>query len=233
MSKYTLAEKLLLAAIRLREREKTFSAEDLVVQAWEAYPDSFGLSGYSNKYPDSNRIFTKIMGSRGLRGKGWIKKVGQKQYQVTSKGIKEAAEIAREKGEANSQEKLLRAELRRNAGVALERVLDSKASDKVLGKRKGDVSFYDACGFWDITARSNAKTLNVRLEETEILLEECLRLLDNSEGSSGLKLSHHAVSESDLKALLQAHKDMQKKFKDELAILRKRTDERGASRRRS
>jgi hypothetical protein len=67
--KLTVPEKLLLAAIEARKRSATFTAEDLIVCAWTAYPDTFGLSGYSDRFPDSNRVLTSIMGGKGMRGK--------------------------------------------------------------------------------------------------------------------------------------------------------------------
>ena len=75
----TVPEKLLIAALEARKSSATFTAEDLVVSAWQLYPDTFGLSGYADQYPDSNRVLTNIMGSKGMRGKGWLRKVGAKQ----------------------------------------------------------------------------------------------------------------------------------------------------------
>ena len=63
----TVPEKLLLAALEARKRSATFTAEDLVVAAWRLYPDTFGLSGYADQYPDSNRVLTNIMGTKGMR----------------------------------------------------------------------------------------------------------------------------------------------------------------------
>ena len=83
----TVPDKLLIAALDARKRSATFTAEDLVVAAWKLFPDTFGLSGYSNQFPDSNRVLTNIMGTKGMRGKGWLRKVGEKQYQLTSAGL--------------------------------------------------------------------------------------------------------------------------------------------------
>jgi len=35
--RFTVSDKLLLAALKLREQQKTFTAEDLVVSAWRMY----------------------------------------------------------------------------------------------------------------------------------------------------------------------------------------------------
>src|SRR5262245_25492266 len=82
-------QKLLVAALEVRKRSPTFSAEDLVVEAWKQFPDTFGLTGYAQLHPDSNRVLTNIMGTKGMRGKGWLRKVGEKRYQLTAAALQE------------------------------------------------------------------------------------------------------------------------------------------------
>ncbi len=92
----SITEKLLLAAYELEESgRRPFSAEDLVVSAWQKFPDAFGLAGYRNStsslaYPDSNRVFAEIMGSKPIRKRGFLKKVGTKMYQLTEAGHEHA-----------------------------------------------------------------------------------------------------------------------------------------------
>jgi hypothetical protein len=85
-------DKLVLAAVKLEKKgKKPFSAEDLVVSAWKLFPNSFGLAGNADEkgiplYPDSNRVFVEIMGSKPIRKKGYLEKVGNKMYQLTQSG---------------------------------------------------------------------------------------------------------------------------------------------------
>lgn len=66
----SILEKLLIAAFELEEKgHKPFSAEDIVVASWQKFPDAFGLAGYQDRYPDSNRVFAEIMGSKPIRKK--------------------------------------------------------------------------------------------------------------------------------------------------------------------
>ncbi|MEL6445853.1 MAG: hypothetical protein AAFR95_13920 [Bacteroidota bacterium] len=224
-AKLTIAEKLLLAALNVREESKTFSAEDLVVRAWELYPDSFGLAGYADQYPDSNRVLTNIMGSKGMRGKGWLRKVGQKQYRVTSKALSDGAELMQQDAVIADESGSLRAELDRKTSTELDRLVDTRAAKKILDRVDGTISFADACGFWDITVRSNANTLRVRLHEVSTLLERALLLAEASDGR-GLKLSQHSVTASDLDQLIQGHQWLQERFAAELGVIRQRDDER-------
>src|ERR1700733_5140009 len=113
--KLTVPQKLLLAALEARKKSATFTAEDLIVQAWKLYPDTFGLSGYGDLYPDSNRVLTNIMGTKGMRGKGWLRKVGEKQYRLTSAGLKDGEEFLGQAAtpQDSQQTEYLRAELDR------------------------------------------------------------------------------------------------------------------------
>lgn len=95
----SVSDKLLVAACRLEERVPLFSAEDLVVAAWEYYPDTFGLRGHPSSsgkalYPDSNRVFAEIMGSKPLRARGLLEKTGSKTYRLTGAGRQRARTLA-------------------------------------------------------------------------------------------------------------------------------------------
>lgn len=232
--KLTVPEKLLIAALDARKRSPTFTAEDLVVEAWKLYPDTFGLSGYADRHPDSNRVLTNIMGTKGMRGKGWLRKVGEKQYRLTSAGISDGEALLRE-GPAASGESAgyLRAELDRQTIAALDRLLTTGAAQKAIDGLGTTVTFHEACGFWDITARSNANTLNVRLADTTVLLDRALEALANKGDSEGLKLPSGAViSKAQIKLLRDLHGELQTRLKSDLDILRRRTDERAEKRSR-
>ena len=83
----TLPEKILLAAHQLDEAgQSPFSAEALIVTAWQKYPVTFGLKGYAELYPDSNKVLASIMGEKGLAKRGWLIKVGQKMYTLSREG---------------------------------------------------------------------------------------------------------------------------------------------------
>ena len=220
---FTVPEKLLLAALQAREQSKTFTAEDLVVEAWQMFPDTFGLVGYSDKYPDSNRVLTNIMGTKGMRGKGWLQKVGEKQYRLTSKGLID--------GEARSNlteqvETKLRAELDRKTTNALERIMNTSAVKIEAGDELGLLTFNDACGFWDISSRSNANTLVGRLADVTVLLERARKILAKRGRSDSIKLRREKITADDLDRLIKLHEEMQEQFKSELNVLRQRTDER-------
>jgi hypothetical protein len=226
--KLTVPEKLLLASLEARKRGATFTAEDLVVEAWRKYPDTFGLSGYSELYPDSNRVLTNIMGTKGMRGKGWLRKVGEKQYQLTSAALSQGQVLLSqiEGAGAKSETRFLRAELDRQATAALARIISTPAARKALTKQTDALTFNDACGFWDITVRSNANTLSARLAEATVLLDRAQEASAHSSGEEGLKIGNASITQYQIETLVNLNLQMQEMFKSELDILRRRTDER-------
>ena len=84
---FTVPEKILLAADTLDQSgQSPFSAEALIVASWQKFPKTFGLKGYTELYPDSNKILSSIMGEKGLAKRGWLVKMGQKLYALTREG---------------------------------------------------------------------------------------------------------------------------------------------------
>jgi hypothetical protein len=91
----SLSDKVLLAAISLSKGnlEKEFTAEDLVVEVWRADNSSFGLRGHESRYPDNNKVYTKIDGKTGLVAKGLLTKAGERTLRVTDAGLAHASVI--------------------------------------------------------------------------------------------------------------------------------------------
>src|SRR5438067_9394068 len=80
----TVPEKILLAAHHLEvQGQSPFSAEALIVASWQQFPRTFGLKGYTDQYPDSNKVLSSIMGAKGLASRGWLLKMGQKLYSLS------------------------------------------------------------------------------------------------------------------------------------------------------
>jgi len=154
----SIYEKLLLAAYDLEENgQSPFSAEDLVVSAWKKFPDAFGLAGYRGDdgrllYPDSNRVYAEIMGSKPIRKKGLLVKVGKKLYKLTESGRIYANEILRKFSPSHIE----KAGLSRKVEQELKRLFESKACLKFKNNRLDDITFYDACVFWRISPMSSA-----------------------------------------------------------------------------
>jgi hypothetical protein len=214
----TVPEKILLAALELEdEGQSPFSAEALIVKVWQKYPKTFGLKGFADQHPDSNKVLSSIMGVKGLAGRGWLSKVGQKLYTLTREGrqlvrrllhddptplpVEEVAKISRD------QEKLLNA------------LWASSAYEKYQEGRKGELTFADACGFWGISESVRGAAVNARLEQLRAEMSSMVRLLTTSDATLS---NGRAIVLADLNRLSDIDQNLEERFSRHLNLLRSR-----------
>jgi len=222
MAKLTVSDKLLISALRLEDRgNRPFSAEDLVVAAWQAFPDAFGLTGYGSDHPDSNRVFVEIMGSKPVRAQGYLMKVGAKRYQLTEAGRRRA-----EAADAQGSPAVAKADLTRGAARDLRRLLSSRAIQKLRDGRSDDITFYDACSFWGISPRSSRSDVDARLANFTATIEGGIVAVE--QGAAGFQHNAPSFSRDDMASLERLHQMMLERFGSELEVLRRRGDERTA-----
>ncbi|MFQ3592859.1 MAG: hypothetical protein SNJ82_06670, partial [Gemmataceae bacterium] len=153
----TLPEKLLLAASHLEEAGQTpFSAEALIVSAWQKYPRAFGLKGYEDKYPDSNRVLAQIMGEKGLPNRGWMVKVGQKMYSLTRDGRQVVRKLLQgeEVPPLTSKRAAPVDRLPKEIDILLQSLLCSSVLAKLRQGRQEEWTFAEACRFWGLGDRT-------------------------------------------------------------------------------
>lgn len=223
----TVAEKLLIAGFRLEEGgTRPFSAEDLVVSAWRTFPDVFGLAGFqgadgSPSFPDSNRVFAEIMGSKPIRKRGLLTKVGSKMYQLTPAGGDLARSLSGSRDSRGGEEKIT---ISRQTKEELKRLLGSKAAEKVRNRRETDLTFFDACTFWGISSRSSAIEMQGKLANFEGIVESSRRAVLNRD----ITLEHGRLpfGSQDLDLLGEVHRILLELFNEEIKIISKRTDQR-------
>ena len=217
----SLEEEVLLAGADLEANgQATFTAEDLAIAAWKKFPDSFAIEGYP-QYLDSNRVYTKLMGKKGLVGRGWLVKVGEKRYQLSEAGriMVKALDDAGEYGTG------LRAVLSRDQKLILEKLLSSRVITKLKTSGVDSIRFHDACSFWDISPRSNAGALNYRLQTVESVINEADEAVRRY-GEIVLTQGSSKIGTSEIETLREINHLLLQRFKDDLDIIRKRTDER-------
>lgn len=219
---FTVPEKILLAAENLEKQgHSPFTAEALIVASWQRFPTTFGLKGFTEKYPDSNKILSSIMGEKGLARRGWFVKMGQKLYAMTREGRNVVRRVMLQEEEpapAGSAERLGREHER-----FLKVLFDSSAVQKFEDNRKHELSFADACRFWSITENMKGEQLDERLEEVDRTLAELDRVLADvdAEASSG-----RVVTAGDIRVMTNIHRYMQDRFDRHLNLLRSRSTKR-------
>jgi hypothetical protein len=215
----TVPEKILLAAIQLeKDGQSPFSAEALVVAAWQKYPRSFGLKGYYDLYPDSNKVLSSIMGEKGLARRGWLVKMGQKLYALTREGRQIVRRLLNEGDAPPDLETQVK--LGRDQEKFLLGLYSSSALQKFEEHRKQDLTFADACRFWGVTENLRGEALDARLQHVENNLRELESLLEDgtAELSNGL-----SVSAGEMRVLKNMHNYMEDRFERHLNLLRSRS----------
>jgi hypothetical protein len=224
MADLTVADRLLISALALEgDEESSFTAEQLVVSAWKRFPESFGLRGIldaegSPRYPDSNRVFAEIMGSKPLRKNGYMEKVGDKTYRLTHAGRQRAMVLA-----GRDDDSLARRSLSRGLQDSLRRLSRTRAVEKYGSGRQMEITFLDACGYWGISPRSSAMDLEAKLAGTAAVIGE---VSDYAQGNPVQITRSEVITSEDIQRLAEVHDFLQERFVAELMVIRARTDER-------
>lgn len=219
VDEFTVPEKILLAADSLdKQGQSPFSAEALIVASWIKFPKTFGLKGFAEQYPDSNKILSSIMGEKGLARRGWLVKMGQKLYALTREGRTVVRRVMLQEEEAPAPSTLLR--LGRDQEKFTQSLLDSSAVQKFEENRKGELTFADACRFWGITENMKGDQLDSKLEQVESYLSD----MDRQFAENDAELSNgRVVTAGDVRVLTNIHRYMEDRFDRHLNLLRSRS----------
>lgn len=215
----TVPEKILLAASHLEDLgESPFSAEALIVAVWRKYPRTFGLKGYEDQYPDSNKVLASIMGERGLTRRGWLDKPGQKLYALTGEGRRMVRRLLQ--GDDQPAPKQNRpVKLARDHDKLLQGLFVSSAYEKHREGRRQEMTFADACRFWGISENSAADALDARLDHLRAALAEIERQVGL--GSANLSDGHN-ITLDDISQFCDIHGHLLQRFSRHLTLLRNR-----------
>ncbi len=217
----TLPEKILLAASYLEEQgQSPFSAEALIVCAWQKYPRAFGLKGFEEQYPDSNKVLAGITGERGLPNRGWMSKVGQKQYALTRDGRQVVRKLLLGEAVPPLTARREMVQLSREQDVLVQQLLASAAYQKLVQGRTGEWTFSDACRFWSIGDRLGG-AVDARLDELQAKLTEIERTLAGGSVTLG---NGQAFAAGEAGRLCDLHQQLEQRFVRHLTLLRSRAE---------
>jgi hypothetical protein len=217
IAEFTVPEKILLAAHHLEEAgQSPFSAEALIVAAWQQNPRTFGLKGYAEQYPDSNKVLTSLMGEKGLAKRGWLNKVGQKLYALTREGRHMVRRLRHEDAPPAPSETV---EIGRDHDKLLQTLFASTAVRKYQDGHKQDLTFADACRFWSITENLAGPALDSRLHAFRASLADIERTVRKGQAvlSDG-----RVFAFDDANLLSDLHLYLEDRFARHLTLLRNR-----------
>lgn len=217
----TVPEKILLAAFHLEELgQSPFSAEALIVAAWQKYNRTFGLKGYDQQYPDSNKVLASIMGEKGLARRGWLVKMGQKLYALSADGRRTVRRLMQGEDQPETIKSDRPIKLSKDHDKLLQGLFVSSAYEKFLEKRQQELTFADACRFWGITENLSSEALDARLDHLRAAFAEIERLVGL--GSANLSDGHN-IALDDIGHLCDIHDHLLQRFGRHLSLLRNRT----------
>ena len=216
------SEMVLLSAYD-RWPDGEFTSEELVIACWQKYPDSFGLQGYSDKYPDSNIVYRHIMGKDSIvKKQRWLSQKGQKRYVLTPAGVNHALRIRRA---TDSKAELQQYRIDRFYEQLLFRVFTGSAWSKFKNGQIEELTFTDACGFWSINPRSSREQyMSARRDLTEAIAvtRRNIEHIDKSNGKVTLA-SKVSVFSQDLEHLQILERELAMRFKDQLDLISRRS----------
>jgi hypothetical protein len=219
---FTVPEKILVAADQLETQGNTpFTAEALIVAVWEKFPKTFGLKGFAELHPDSNKVLSSLMGEKGLARRGWLVKTGMKMYALTREGRRVIRRVTLQEGDEPESPKLQR--LSRDLERFVISLLDSSAYQKFEENRKAELTFADACRFWGITENMKGDQLDEKISLAQRHLVELDRFFaeTDAELSSG-----RVLTAGDIRVLTNIHRHMEDRFERHLNLLRSRAGKR-------
>jgi hypothetical protein len=213
----TVPEKILLAALELEEQgQSPFSAEALIVSAWQKFPKTFGLKGYAELYPDSNKVLSSIMGVRGLAGRGWLAKMGQKLYVMSREGRQLVRRLLND-GTSPPVEDAIK--VSRDQEKFLNGLWDTPAVEKFNEGRKTEVTFTEACAFWGVNESMKGEAVKARMDHFRLELAGLERLLTIGEATLS---NGRSVALADINRLHDLNTYLEERFARHLNLLRSR-----------
>jgi hypothetical protein len=213
----------MLAASRLEALgQSPFSAEALIVAAWQDAPKTFGLKGYADQYPDSNRVLSCIMGTKGLASRGWLAKMGQKLYQLSPKGREEVRRLLTGEPPPPANRRAVkpsRFKIPREQEKFLLQLFGSAAVQRYKQGLKLELTFADACKFWNVTENMFGDEVRSQLDKIPQTLAEAGQLL----GGGRVEMSTgRSIGQDDLATVAAVHGYLLDKFSRHLTLLRNR-----------
>jgi hypothetical protein len=211
---------ILLAAWDLEQQgQSQFSAEALIVTSWQKFPRAFGLKGYADQHPDSNKVLASIMGTKGLARRSLLVKMGQKLYALTREGRNMVRHLLQE-GELEEQPALPSVKLDRDQEKFLLGLLSSTAVQKYDEGRRQELTFADACRFWGITENLHGEALDARLEKLQRGLADLKRELGKAQA---VLPGGRTVGPDEVSQVCQVHAYLEERFARHLTLLRNRS----------
>jgi hypothetical protein len=180
---------------------KPLKYEDIVVRAFEMFPDEFALRGYP-QYPDSSDIHKPLYGP--LKRDGFIRSAN-KTFALTARGVEQARALIQRAGE-KLDEGRDPDRMTRDVKIEVERMLASEAFKLVGAERKDRILDTDLYAFLGCTVRTPKNDFVGRLNATADAVKIAAKLKQPNEKVAELLEETWSHLEQKFKSLIDRHR---------------------------
>jgi len=171
-----LKPQVLLAALGCSggDLKKTFTAEDLLIRAWERNKAAWGLRGYEDQHPDPEKIYKELnrRGGSGLVGLGLLEQVSPLVFRLTPAGLAGASEL-------NPDNMQVREKASRELQEQIKAILGHSVFRAWLNDPSSPKSFHKAGSFWGIAPGTPPRVARERVSFVDVTLAAADRLLND------------------------------------------------------
>ncbi len=165
-------EKILVAMMKLSDgTTKPLKYEDIVVKAFQLFPDEFALRGYP-QFPDSSDIHKPLY---GVLKRGGMVRAANKSFGLTQRGVETARRLVGAAGQTLEQARNAD-RMTRDVRLEVERMLVSAAFKLHLDGQVAKVLDTDFYAFLGCTVRTSRNDFLGRLDATEDAVKTAKRL---------------------------------------------------------
>src|SRR5258708_26267857 len=169
-----LKPQVLLAALACSggDLRITFTAEDLLIRAWEKNKAAWGLRGYEDHHPDPEKIYKELnrRGQSGLVGLGLLEQIRPLVFRLTPAGLAGASEL-------NPDDMRIREKASRELQEQIKAILGHPVFRAWLDDPTTPKSFHKAGSFWGIAPGTPPRVARQRVSFVDETLHAAQRLL--------------------------------------------------------
>lgn len=167
--------------------------EDIVVRAWQLFPQEFGLRGYVELYPDASDLHKPLYGP--LKRDGYVR-VQNKKFGLTEAGLAVAEQLRRPTEASGTRV----GRVRRDQAIELERLGKKPAVGLVQQKRENELLDTDLYDFYGVTVRTKPADFAGRVRTVDQAIDAAISSQDPSLDRA--RLSWTALTRDALRAFL-------------------------------
>jgi hypothetical protein len=215
----SLKDQVLLAALSLvgDNPDEVFTFEELLVRTWEGDRGAWGLRGFEQKHPDSERLHRELDSrgktAKGLVDSGSLEKVRTRVYRLTPKGLAAASKSRPEDVGAKEMAD-------RVVEHGVRRVLEHPIFRQWLKDSSRPRHFRDAGRFWGIAPGTPPRVIKERVLRVETDLMQALEVLDQK-GVDGVRAGRGKLTydRTDIKRCLEFQGALKARFSKDLSLL--------------